>query len=597
MTHDREGIALAAARTLARRGNSKGVPVLASAAVRAREFAYTSLRDDLVRAGKTDKAAAKDAHDDLFLSVMRRAVAFRIANPKRAQEIDEAIVRARPQVFHILGAQQGDFAIAGELLAKELGADARPLLEEAALFVGERVAIHAVGSLADASSIPVLLRVARTSPRDASTALRAMGEAGLAAARKVPMPDPQKADYRGRGWRHASAAEALLGQDGGLEKLLQGLSEPRPEKKPDGWIRRTTDYVRVASRAMSRATADPRFLDPTLRLLAAHGAESDRLRDSCLDLLAHFCDERVARAALAWLPSDHAYRALQASLGDDATEFVKARVREASPPSFALLYTLWRLAMAPAAKRADRDFCAKLLREACVAEASTAPRAAHDLLRLHESRPQVERDDRDRLAVLQFVASHGEPGPVASAVAEANWPGAGEALLKCYRIAGDSRARYGLGRLQYEPAVPDVAAAARRFVESKKQRPWASPFSTLALLGKTGRRMTHAYLAKQYDVKIRIMAAQALAAAKDQSAFDAIVALLDEREPIEAARKQVETLAWALARADSNRAYTEFVRRALAAPKRLRDFYAGVAAGIRDKDPSGARVFPAVQDD
>jgi hypothetical protein len=120
------------------------------------------------------------------------------------------------------------------------------------------------------------------------------------------------------------------------------------------------------------------------------------------------------------------------------------------------------------------------------------------------------------------------------------------------------------------------------------------------MLGATGRRMTRAFLGPSHDTATRVAAARALARAHDADAFDGILVLLDELEPTAAsgaARKQVGSLVWAAKEAAPGRAYTEFVRRAFAAPEALRDLYADVAATLRARHPDLAGKLPPVRDD
>ena len=200
------------------------------------------------------------------------------------------------------------------------------------------------------------------------------------------------------------------------------------------------------------------------------------------------------------------------------------------------------------------------------------------------------------------MASHEKPGVVAWALAEANLPGAGEALLASYRRGGnDHRVLVALGTIRYEPAADDVLRATNRWVKGKRRRPWDAELSTLAKLGETARRMTHAFLGKPHTTATRVAAARALAAVRDPAAFDAVFALLDELEPAAAAgdtaRKQLLAIVWTAADAAPGRAHKEFVRRALAAPEPLRDLYADVASTLRARNPALAGSLPAVRDD
>ena len=621
-------VALAAARALARRGDPAGVPVLAAAAIAERASRYVALRDDILNTATVPAPILNAAE---FGPVLRAAIALRLSAPDRAAVMDRALAAAQPSTGSILGLQPADFEHAGDALARQLGLDARPILEEAALLIGDRVAVHAVGRLGHDDSIPVLLRVARRSPGAAAAALRVMGEKGLAAAKSVPPPDPEKADFGGRAGRHVAATDALSGVEGGIEKLLEGLAEAPPDgrRERDKWARRMAHYLQTARHGWVRASDPPlptgvigsdapldeRLLEPSLALLAQHGARHTDLRDAAFNVLASFRDERVAVATLPYLPQSRtgpdggvALAALIGSTGDRTTAFLRTRIDAAlAAPRDArrLIHTLARLVTARATPLpralngtvtvADRDACAGYLRDAC-----TSSDVAIDLLLVHMERPADERDARDLATVLHYVATAPNPGNIAYMLGARHPEGAGDALLISYRKAGDRQVLAALGQLGYEPAAPFVARAAKRSIIDHPNDRWRhAELGTLPMLGATGIERARLFLGADNPLATRVAAAAALARVGDALSFDDALALLDLveiRENTDDPEHLFSTAVRAIATLDPARAHREFVRRMVTSPVPYRESYAQHALGLRRQHPEVATSLPATTD-
>ncbi len=462
-----------------------------------------------------------------------------------------------------------------------------------------------------------------------------MGEKGLAAAKSVPPPDPEKADFGGRAGRHVAATDALNGAghgiEGGVEKLLEGLAEAPPDgrRERDKWARRMAHYLQTARHGWVRASDPPlppgvigsdapldeRLLEPSLALLAEHGARHTDLRNAAFNVLATFRDDRVAIAALPYLPQsrtshdgDVALAALIGSTGDRTTEFLRTRIDEslaAQRDTRRLLHTLARLVTARATPlpralngtvtTADRDECAGYLREAC-----TSSEAAIDLLLVHMERPVDERDARDLATVLHYVATAPNPGNIAYVLGARHPEGAGDALLISYRKAGDRQVLAALGQLGYEPAAPFVARAVKRSIIENPDDRWRhAELGTLPMLGATGIERAHLFLGADNPLATRVAAAAALARVSDAPSFDDALALLDRVE-IRAKTDDPEhlfgTAVRAIATLDPARAHREFVRRMMTSPGAFRESYAQHAMGLRRQHPEVATSLPTTTD-
>ncbi len=609
LRHERPGVALAAARALARRGDSAGVPVLLKAALAARGYTYAALRREIVRAGVVPTAPAQD---NLFHRVLRAAVSFRIKHPDRARAIDVELADPNPGIPQSRGGDPIPGQSAGLYLAGKLGKDARPLLEEAALFGGNMGAVQALGFLDLVESIPVLIRVARKAPFAAAHALRNLGPKGLAVAKTIPMPDPRRADYRGRAYRHVAAADALVSKDGGVEKALEGLAEAPPDGDRAAWAKRMGAYLTMGVRARGDTRAggaggssapDRRFLEPVLKLVTEHGDALPALRWPALELLAGFRDERIASIAVRWLPQRRfdsdgqiAANTLYRVLGERVVPFLRDRLRAAGErPPARLVHMLWRHVQLKSATREDRDHCARVLREAC---AAGDERAADELLILHYERPEDERAAPDLATVLDFIRARAVAGQAVLTIPKYKPAGAGEALLASYRLGHHHAPLRALGGIGYEPAADDVLAEWKLVVAGKKRSQFSIEIQALARLGATGRRMTLEYLKPTYDVSIRLSAAGALVPVGATEAYPAVLALWNELEAVRTkkGRKQHGQAVWMATKLDPHRAYQVALRRSFRGPERLRDLYAGVAQSLRDKYPELARKLPTLAD-
>lgn len=570
LAHPLPVVQLAVARSLARSGNAEGNAVLAAAALAAEGHIYASLRDDLVASGKAPPAAAGDVKS----AVLHAAVADRIAHPARARDVDAAALRHQPRVGHILGPQPSDYEAGGEHLARDVGPAARSLLEERAVFLQDRVSIHALGVLGDDRSIPALTFVARSLHAPAASALQRMGETGLAAARALPPADPVKAEFGARATRHVAAAEALDGTPEGIEKALAGLAEPVPSARSgrDAWTARMQRYLELLA-----PTGDPRVVEPALRLLDAAAPDDARLADAALVAMEKVHDPRVVEACLRRLPAhmfdeeirdwSAAPHVLRTQLGDRTVATLAETF--ARTPAGRSRNALAHAMYTSATDRAGRDLAAAALRvQTGEQDSKLAAGAAFDLVRLHFGRPQDERSPADLEALLAFVRSHADPGLTADELAKHAAPGAGDALLACYLLGGNTRAAWALGALRHAPAVPALRARLEERLAHDEEAfvRWVPPEVTaLREIGGAGAEYLRSLLAGRSSA-VRRRVAMSLAEGGDAAAFPCLVDLLDALDRARSADLQERTwVARLLARIDAPRARDELTRRSLTA--------------------------------
>jgi hypothetical protein len=421
-----------------------------------------------------------------------------------------------------------------------------------------------------------------------------------------------------------AAADTLAGTDVGIDKLLEGLAEPAPEdtRARDEWTRRISRYLAIAADGLRpdgappppfgepepAQTLDPRLLEPSLALIAGHGRRSDSIRTAALRVLAQFHDERVAAACLPYLPlerfdhqGDPALAALRGCLGENTVAYLAERTDGATHDR--VLHTLSRLVAATSATQASRDACAVKLRRACRAsDADAGRRAAVDLLLLHAARPELERSRDDAAALLEFIAGHDHPGGMVLILTKDNLPGAGDALLTSYRSAQDRGVLSALAGLSHEPAADEVhREAVRRIAETPDDRWRFAELRTLPRLGARGLALSRPFLGVEHAAETRTAAAGALGEAQDATSFDAMLTLLDELESAAPSEEKVQrstpadVVRWSLMTADPRRAYTLCVGRAITAPPRLRDAYAGAARTLLIRHPGLKDAAPSIR--
>ncbi len=608
LKHETPSVRLVAARALARRGDAAGHDVLVAAIFDDKQRSYSALRDDLLRTGAVPDGLADG---DERHQVLAAALTARLADREGAQRIDAALSRAYPHTGSILGPQLGDFVAAGRQVADEVGAPARTLFEEHALFgPSGRVALFALAALSDERSIPVVLRVARGGNSDAAEALRLLGPKGIAAAATVPPPNPELPEYGGRAGRHLVATEALGDEESGLPKLLEGFREAQPgmddRKAFDQWRERQVRYLKIAA-----TREDPELLEPTLALLETHGRDR-QLRREAIRALQRQRDDRIAPACVPWLSVEShedadIRRVLFAQLGLAAPAYVLdvAKTVEAPEPHRWLLHHAAKMAAgATNVSAKDRSRIAEALRPLLSHESKKIRGgAAYDLISLHLKRPAEERDDADRLAVITYVAT--ERGPyhmVTGSLTEHRVEGARDAILTSYRAAPSRGLLSALAQLEIAEATPDVIAElelrlAERAALDKPPQFRIFELQILAQLSDAGRARVLEVLQSDAPRDVRIGALGACGQAAMPEAFDAALALftelraLDERNEVE--KRGFQGLPYTLAKLDPRRAHVELTRLLVDATDRnLVESLAGARAWVRQTHPEVVDAQP-----
>jgi hypothetical protein len=319
-------IRAAAARTLLKRGDLRGLPPLLSIAAALRGSRHERLAEIVAETGTKAlpllRRLAADA-DEPRVRLLAAALVVRTEDPELAAKVARELVpppwrsAAPPPVGH--------WVTVGFGVADRLGKTAVPLLEAEIAFGDGRqrlwIAAGALARLGEERSIPRILEAAKEGGLGSAQlayALREFGEKGIEAAKQVPPPDPERPAYSGRAARHRGAAEALADAEEpqGVEKILEGLAVPPPERsrERDVWERRIRGYLRLAARY-----EDSRLLDAGLAILEAHG---DEYLHAALDLLARHTDARAQERLL---------RSLRFS-GDSEHRDAVAALRKALPP-------------------------------------------------------------------------------------------------------------------------------------------------------------------------------------------------------------------------------------------------------------------------
>src|SRR5262249_44331281 len=144
-----------------------------------------------------------------------------------------------------------DYHVGGSIVSGSVGKDGVPLLE-ASLALGTDLhplcAAYALGHLKQDRSIDVVVKMmpGLWSQRGfrGGEVLAMFGAKGIEVARKIPPPDPKKANYDQRAMRSRGGTEALVDAHDprGIDNLLEFFGRPVPPKD-------TRDYKEWAARA------------------------------------------------------------------------------------------------------------------------------------------------------------------------------------------------------------------------------------------------------------------------------------------------------------------------------------------------------------
>jgi HEAT repeat protein len=242
-------------------------------------------------------------HTDPIYRVAAAGCQLRITEPELAAAYDLAIAHYTKTALSLHVVREPFIQRAGKDLARAVGAEARLLLEESAVLDGSRLAVYALGELADARSIPALVQAYPAGSVAVGKALAAMGEAGIAAARQLPQLDPNGTALRSRSRRAGAAIRTLFDLDDllAVPRLLESLE--RTKDDPEAHRRQVDVLLADAGEGGGPRPEgwkpDHRLLEPLLALLRS---ETEEGHDSyrILSALANFRDQRLVAVGRAW---------------------------------------------------------------------------------------------------------------------------------------------------------------------------------------------------------------------------------------------------------------------------------------------------------
>ncbi len=300
----------AAAESLVRLGDRRGAPLLLRQAVAADALEYLRLRALLLSLGQDDIPTfvkTEDPRESLALRVATEAMHFQLQHSDLCREFDRRLHEAWSTLSTYKVIYPQEILTAGLELGRDQPRELASYAEAYLLFrlgAGD-VTTGVLAEFARDRSIPVLLEAVRRglNPALAALALGKFGESGLAAARALPPPDPDKAAYTQRSARSTAGATALaLAEDPvGLEHVIEALNSSwRSAEEPDGdaesiarrdaWLDRIRSMIHASGRYH-----DQRLFDAMYRL---HGAPELHqpyctIRYSLLQAMMRYEDARL----------------------------------------------------------------------------------------------------------------------------------------------------------------------------------------------------------------------------------------------------------------------------------------------------------------
>ncbi len=549
-----QSLRLAAARYLARKGDVRAVPVLLTEAM---TTSHIAIREHIVAMGKVAleplgkiQADTKDDKEKLLCEAVR----LRITNPKLVKKFERAGQVPCPGFQSHVGPSVDDYRFVGKHIAKAIGPEAVPLLEAAIVWkTGAGSAAFALAEFKQPRSIDLLVKYCGNvgwarGGSIAAHALKEFGEAGIAAAKKVPVANPNKARFDRRVRRHRTAASVLALADDpkGIEEIIKGLKLAADDKiKPY----QTNVYMRLAGKY-----TDKRLIEPVIQALEKqiHKDNRGNMADLALRSLCRYNDERIVPVCLKHLAHKsstgrHALFGLARVKGNGLAAFLVEQA-EKSKDENVRIGVSWAMAELLSdrsnffPKNKDED-APKLSKDALAKEKTLLYQTLMRML--DDPGESVQLAAADDLSDVSYRRSNktGKAALIAWGhrqewlsfkviryLARTKDPNVGPLLLKIFRknpSKGYVPAK-ALSDLKYEKAVPDVAAGVRRQIEAGKIR-WDIPLmDILGGFGESGCKEVYDIMQTHKELGVQVAAAGALSRRSYEKGFAEMRKLFEE---------------------------------------------------------------------
>jgi HEAT repeat protein len=623
LEHEKESVREVAARVLAKNGDLRALPVLvelassvpekAGAASGRKSYATTTARRDrhvalrnaavgLGQAAVAPLEGLRKGAADARKRLLCESIIVRVSKPELVALFTTAALVRHPGFMKRSGPGVGDYMGAGKTFAAAVGEEAIPLLEEVVTFnsgpPGPGIAIFALAEFKRERSIPVIVKSAMglrpylaRGGNLVAAALHEFGEKGVEAAKRIPAPDPQKAQYRGRASRHraATGALALAKEVKGVENILEGLAQPKQEAEDHyAWLSRMRTFLKLA-----KNYRDDRLVEPARRFLQQ---EHESLWAPALEVLADYDDPKTTPLALRCL-GRHDNRTFEMALkflvkrlrGEVVAFLVKQlretedeRVRSGAAKALGALGqyggSYWYQAFK---ERSQWEEAARKARSVAVKPLATALEDRSDSVRaaaaeaLAEIGPRLRAEERRFFggSLATWVSTQKRPSRrVVDYLVQVREPTIGPALLAVYRASGRKNPDLArmLGKAGYVDAIDDIARALDERIAAKRYNYGIPELKALGGLGAGGLDRVYAAFRDCPDLVLRAHAASVLGGKGYREAFGEIRELFEglieggHRDPRLAGPGQarqrnygsyVDLLAGALASLDPKRAY------------------------------------------
>ena len=491
-------IRIVIARVLARTGELKALDVLIPAAAAANGVEHVTLRDAILSLGiaaipqiERRQNASADSREKLVCECLL----LRLRNANLVQRVEQARIHSSGFGNHA-GPSTKDFQNVGRDYAKVGGKEAVPLFEAAVAFntnlPSRDTALFALSALKEDRSIPVIVAAAgMAQPRGErvgnlfAIALGEFGEKGTEAAKAIPAPRPALPNFESRGARHETAAETLAfaNKAEGIEKIIEGLREPRPAgDQVHPWLQRMDAYITAA-----KNYHDPRVLDAILAFAERQKDEKYWRWEKALAVIADYDDPRVIPICVRYLGEEEhpgaALAALETRLGEDIVPFL---IKELSGDQIGKIRGGAALALAELANRKSYDPKPEKREEARLAAAKIRETAMVPLADALKASPSpgiasamaaIAKDEHEHYdpravkALIEWLRTQPleVPWQVAEVLGGSNDPDAISPLLKRLRSATspDYQTATVLAKLHSTEGLSDLTETLRKRIADK----------------------------------------------------------------------------------------------------------------------------------
>ncbi len=556
LDHESASIRLIAAKRLARDGDLRSLPVLTATAVASVGNRHSEIRNLIVGLGepavaplKAKQEASKDNRENLFCE----AAVVAIKQPELVKKIKLAAAIRGIGFMGRAGPSVHDFRAAGQRVAEFVGEEAVPLLEASLEFETDKmnrgIGAFALAKFKQPRSIPIVVQAMRNpiyaqGGNLAAEALAEFGNEGVAAAKNILPPDPDKVGFTGRAMRHRGATRVLVNAEEkqsveNILKVLEKVYDIGEQAGPETystWRRRVVRFLGLAAEV-----DDKRLIEP-LSKFARH-ADGGFAEPSLL-ALRKYDDRRVADVALDAIRQKNkdaqevALRILVKHHGAKAPKMVVELLNDAESAAEALLLIqaidilgrdtgCWVGEKGVDPESPARLAEARITLKAALLERSTATDESQQTAAVEAIANYDAKDAEVAMRLTAWLKDHPNASQqVVNYVIASKREDGPTAILTAYRATHRYNLAQALGNLRFKPALKDLCEGLDQQIKTRRDVGSVAEIQALAQLGNEGLAKLHELLRSDASLHHRAAAAEALGQQDFEPAFGDIRELL-----------------------------------------------------------------------